>query len=73
MCTPFEVQLRVARFFSVQHTKTGKICVPNDHKMSQMTLNYTNWLQNRPNGNKIYQRLPLQDPPKIYPNWDFLA
>jgi hypothetical protein len=24
-----------------------------------------------PNGHKIYQHLQLQDPPKIYPNWDF--
>jgi hypothetical protein len=27
--------------------------------------------QNIPNGHKIYQLLPLQDPPKCYPNWNF--
>jgi hypothetical protein len=26
---------------------------------------YTQWSQNIPNGHKIYQRLPLQDPPKL--------
>jgi hypothetical protein len=30
-----------------------------------MTIKYTNWPQSRTNGNKIYQRLPLQDPPKF--------
>jgi hypothetical protein len=26
---------------------------------------YTKWPSNRPSGHKIYQRLPLQDPPKL--------
>jgi hypothetical protein len=41
----------------VQHTKTGKI-IPNNHK-------HTIWLQNLPNGHKIYQQLQIQDPPKF--------
>jgi hypothetical protein len=36
-----------------------------------MATKYTKWPQNIPNGRKMYQHLPLQDPPKIYPNWDF--
>jgi hypothetical protein len=39
--------------------------------MSQITLNYPNWPQNRPNGNKIYPRIPLQDPPKFTQIGDF--
>jgi hypothetical protein len=38
---------RVARFFLVQHTKTGK----NTPKREK----YTKWPQNRPNGCKIDQ------------------
>jgi hypothetical protein len=30
-----------------------------------MATKYTKWQQNIPNGSKIDQRLPLQDPPKI--------
>jgi hypothetical protein len=48
---------RVARLFSVQHTKTGKN-IPNNYKMKQMVI----WPYNRHNGQKI---LPLQDIPKI--------
>jgi hypothetical protein len=52
--------IKVARFFLGQHTQTGKIYLPNNHK-------YTKWPYNIPNGHKIYQHLPLQDPQK----WDF--
>jgi hypothetical protein len=44
--------------------KRGKI-------MCQKTINYTKWQKlyqmavDRPNGHKIYQHLPLQDPPKF--------
>jgi hypothetical protein len=31
----------------------------------------TKWHENRPNGNKIYQHLPLQDPPKFTQIWIF--
>jgi hypothetical protein len=38
---------RVARFFLTQHTKTGKIGIPNDHKTYQSVIKYT--------GQKVYQ------------------
>jgi general stress protein 26 len=49
--------IRVARFFLVQHTKTGKIY--------HITIKHTEWTQNLPNGHKIYQHLSLQDPTKF--------
>jgi hypothetical protein len=48
----------------VQHTKTGKI-VPKMGKIYQMAIKYAKWPENLPNGNKIYQHLPLQDPPQF--------
>jgi hypothetical protein len=55
---------RVARFILVLCTKPGKIY--------QITAKYNKWPQNMPNGrkiekngHKIYQHLPLQDPPKF--------
>jgi hypothetical protein len=48
---------RVARFFLVQHTKM--------EKYNKITIKYTQWPQNIPNGHKIYQHLLLQDPPKF--------
>jgi hypothetical protein len=30
-----------------------------------MAIKYFKWPQNRPNGNKIYQHFPLEDPPKF--------
>jgi hypothetical protein len=50
----FEIEIRVARFFLAQHTKTGNH-VPNDHKMYQMAIKYSKWSQNIPNGLKIFQ------------------
>jgi hypothetical protein len=44
---------RVARFFLLQHTKTGKNR-QNNQKMCQMTIKYTKWLQNKPHGHKLY-------------------
>jgi hypothetical protein len=55
---------RVARFFSAQHTKTGKM-YQNGGKIYQMPVKYAKWTENRPNGLKIFQHLPLQDPPKL--------
>jgi hypothetical protein len=55
--------VKVARFFFVQHTKTGK--------MYQTGGKCTKWPENMPNGRKIdhghelYQHLRLQDPPKF--------
>jgi hypothetical protein len=57
------VQIRVARLFLVQHTKNGKY-IPNDHRIERMASKYTEWPQNIPNGHKMYQHFPLQDPPK---------
>jgi hypothetical protein len=37
--------------------KTGKY-IPNDHKIYRMAVKWTKWP-------KIYQYLPLQDPPKF--------
>jgi hypothetical protein len=53
---------RVARFFLAQHTKMGGN-IPNDHKISQASTKHTKL--NLPNGPKIYQHLPLQDPPEF--------
>jgi hypothetical protein len=36
-----------------------------------LAIKYTNCPQNRPNGNRIYHRLPLQDPTKFTQNYDF--
>jgi hypothetical protein len=36
------LQVRVARFFLVQHIKMGTN-VPNDHKIGQMGIKQTNW------------------------------
>jgi hypothetical protein len=53
-CALFCVIFRVASFFLLQHTKTGKIYT----KLPQKATKYTKWLYNRPNGNKIYKHLP---------------
>jgi hypothetical protein len=51
-------------FFFVQNTNTGRN-LPSDRKIYQMTLKYFQWPLNRPNGHKINQDFPLQDPPKF--------
>jgi hypothetical protein len=51
---------RVARFFLVHDTKTGK----NEHKMYLMVMKYSKWPQNM----SIFSNLR---PTKIYPIWDF--
>jgi hypothetical protein len=66
---------RVARFFLVP--KRGKIYQICDHKIYQFATKHTKWPRNIPNGLKLgqmgikYQHIPLQVPPKIYPNLDF--
>jgi hypothetical protein len=50
--------IRVARFFLVKHTKTGRN-IPNDHKFHQKAINCTKWL-GIPNDHKIYQQFPFQ-------------
>jgi hypothetical protein len=59
------VMTRVARFFLVKHTKTGKYIytkfphtLPNGHKIYLIAVKYIIWLYNK-------QNLPLQDPPKF--------
>jgi hypothetical protein len=45
--------LRVARFFLVHDTKTGKdVPVPNEHKVYQMVIKYPQYPYNIPNGHK---------------------
>jgi hypothetical protein len=39
--------------------------LPKREKIYQMTINHTKWKQNIPNDHKMYEHLPLQDPPKF--------
>jgi hypothetical protein len=61
---------RVARFFLVQYTETGKICIP-------ITIKCTKLPQNILNGRKTDKRLKniptsfISRPSKIYPSRDF--
>jgi hypothetical protein len=56
---------KVARFFSVQNTKTGRN-VPNCHELYQMSIKYNKRpLNEHLSVHKIYQHLRLQDPPKF--------
>jgi hypothetical protein len=64
---------RVARFFIVQHTKTGKIY---QIKINQMSIKYTKCPHSRQKGRKIdqldqkiYQHVPLQVRPKFTQIW----
>jgi hypothetical protein len=53
--------IRVARFFLVRHTKTGKY--------NQTTIKYTKWPQGRPNSHKIcIPTASIAKIYKIYPN-----
>jgi hypothetical protein len=38
---------------------------------TKKAIKYVKWLENRPNGHKIYQHLSLQDPPKLTQNGIF--
>jgi hypothetical protein len=62
--TKFLARTRVARFFLVQHIKTGEN-IPDNHKIYQKALKYTKRPENWQNDHKIYQHLPLQGPPKF--------
>jgi hypothetical protein len=59
---------RFARFFLVQHSKTGKIQAPNAHKIYQMTIKYTTRPNGIPNDHNIYKikLYPYQITIKIY-------
>jgi hypothetical protein len=52
------VRNRVARFFLLHDTKTGKN-VPNEPKMYQMVIKYPKSPQTFPNSHKIYQHFPI--------------
>jgi hypothetical protein len=41
--------------------------IPKYYKIFQIVIKYTKWPENIPNGHKIYQHLPLQDPSKFTP------
>jgi hypothetical protein len=58
------------RIYRINHIKTGKIYqitrnIPNYHKIYQMGIHYLGIPNGRKQTNclKIYQQLPLQDPP----------
>jgi hypothetical protein len=55
--TKVSTQTRIARFFLVNITQTGK--------MNQMVLKYPTYLLNIPNGRKIYQHFPIKGSPKF--------
>jgi hypothetical protein len=52
------IRSRVARFFSVQDTKTGNN-VPNEHKVYQIVIKNPKCSENIPNGHKIFQQFPI--------------
>jgi hypothetical protein len=59
----FRQLIRVARFFLVHYTRTGK-SIPNDQK----AMIYTNWPENIPNGQKytnIFHSNALQNIPNL--------
>jgi hypothetical protein len=63
----FAVNTRVARFFLVQYSKTGKN-IPNDHKINPKAIKYTKWLSNIPNGKKytnIFHSKALRNTPNL--------
>jgi hypothetical protein len=67
--TKRELDVRVARFFLVQYTKTGKMYqngenIPKGHKICQLAGKLTKWPWNIPTSS-------IASPSKIYPNWDF--
>jgi hypothetical protein len=62
---PPEPTSRVARFFLVHDTKTGKKC-------TKRTQNVPNGHQNIPNASKIFQMAMKHIYIfQLYPNWDF--
>jgi hypothetical protein len=64
------MQSRVARFFLVQNTNTGKN-IPNYHEQYQMSIKYNKRPENGPSVLIIYQHLPYQDHPKFAQIWNF--
>jgi hypothetical protein len=54
----FGVGDRVARFFLVHDTETGKN-VPSEQKMYRMFTKYPEWLKNITNSHTMYQHFPI--------------
>jgi hypothetical protein len=65
-----QIQRRVARFFLVHDTKTGKN-VPNEHKLYQMAITYPKCLTNIPNGQYKHKHFPIKGPQKLTQIWIF--
>jgi hypothetical protein len=63
---PVLMLTRVARSFLLKNTKVIKN-ITTDHKICQISIKYTKWPSNIPNGNKITN---VFRPSKIFPNWD---
>jgi hypothetical protein len=64
-----DLPTRVARFFLVHDTKTGKN-VPHENKMHQMVKNIKD-VRKIFQMAKKYIHFPNLRPSKIYPKWDF--
>jgi hypothetical protein len=58
-----DVYIRVARFFLVQTYRNVKN-IPNDHKLHQKAINYTEWSKN-------ITAFSIPRPSKFYQKWDF--
>jgi hypothetical protein len=67
-----KTEFRVARFFSVQHTKMGRN-IPNDHKMYKMAIKIPfDHKIHRQSGHKKLSTSSITRPSHISPNWNFL-
>jgi hypothetical protein len=62
---------RVARFFLVNDTKTGKLCIPNEHKMYQIVIKYPKLSVKYSKWPQTISTVSRLRPSKIFPNWDF--
>jgi hypothetical protein len=61
---PPKVETGLPDFSWPKHTKTVKLCAPIEHELFQTAITHIEWPENTPNGHKIYQILPFQDPQK---------
>jgi hypothetical protein len=67
LCMAVMLATRVARFFVVQHTKTGKN-LPNDHKIYKMAIKYAPIYLKILRMSKNIPTAFIVRPSKIYPN-----
>jgi hypothetical protein len=65
-----DVPTRVARFFLVQKYQNWKN-LPNYNELYLMSIKYNKRPYNGPSVHKIYQHLPVQDPPNLTQSWIF--